>query len=61
MTAIHHRYATVHGQQLFYREAGPSDAPAVVLLHGFPATSFMFRELIPLLAGRRFLAHTADV
>jgi pimeloyl-ACP methyl ester carboxylesterase len=61
MTTIHHRYATVHGQQLFYREAGPSDAPAVVLLHGFPASSFMFRELIPLLAGRRFLARTADV
>jgi pimeloyl-ACP methyl ester carboxylesterase len=52
MTAVHHRYATVGGQQLFYREAGPSDAPAVVLLHGFPASSFMFRDLIPLLAGR---------
>jgi hypothetical protein len=34
----------VHGQRLFYREAGPRDAPAVVLLHGFPASSFMFRE-----------------
>jgi pimeloyl-ACP methyl ester carboxylesterase len=45
MTAGQHRYATVDGHQLFYREAGPSDAPAVVLLHGFPASSFMFREL----------------
>jgi pimeloyl-ACP methyl ester carboxylesterase len=51
MTTVHHRYATVEGQRLFYREAGPSDAPALVLLHGFPASSFMFRNLIPLLAG----------
>lgn len=52
MTTVHHRYATVRGRQLFYREAGPADAPAVVLLHGFPASSFMFRNLIPLLADR---------
>jgi pimeloyl-ACP methyl ester carboxylesterase len=52
MTTIHHRYATVGGQRLFYREAGPVDAPAVVLLHGFPTSSFMFRNLIPLLADR---------
>jgi pimeloyl-ACP methyl ester carboxylesterase len=52
MTTVHHRYATVRGRQLFYREAGPADAPAVVLLHGFPASSFMFRELIPQLADR---------
>ena len=49
---VHHRYATVHGRRLFYREAGPADAPALVLLHGFPTSSFMFRELIPALAGR---------
>jgi pimeloyl-ACP methyl ester carboxylesterase len=52
MHAIHYRYADVDGQWLFYREAGPADAPAVVLLHGFPASSFMFRDLIPLLADR---------
>ena len=52
MTIVHHRYATVNGQRLFYRQAGPAGAPVVVLLHGFPASSFMFRLLIPLLADR---------
>jgi pimeloyl-ACP methyl ester carboxylesterase len=52
MTSVHHRYATVGGRRLFYREAGPAGAPAVVLLHGFPASSFMFRDLFPLLADR---------
>jgi pimeloyl-ACP methyl ester carboxylesterase len=52
MQTVHHRYATVGGRRLFYREAGPADGPAVVLLHGFPASSFMFRNLIPLLADR---------
>jgi pimeloyl-ACP methyl ester carboxylesterase len=55
MPAIHYRYADVDGQRLFYREAGPSGAPALVLLHGFPASSFMFRDLIPLLADRYHL------
>jgi pimeloyl-ACP methyl ester carboxylesterase len=50
VTAVHHRYATVRNERIFYREAGPDDAPAVVLLHGFPASSFMFRNLIPVLA-----------
>jgi pimeloyl-ACP methyl ester carboxylesterase len=52
MTGVYHRYATVKGQRIFYREAGPTDAPAVVLLHGFPTSSFMFRDLIPALADR---------
>jgi pimeloyl-ACP methyl ester carboxylesterase len=39
MTAVHHRYATVRGRWLFYREAGPAGGPPVVLLHGFPASS----------------------
>jgi pimeloyl-ACP methyl ester carboxylesterase len=46
----YHRYTKVQGHRLFYREAGSTDAPAVVLLHGAPASSFMFRELIPELA-----------
>jgi pimeloyl-ACP methyl ester carboxylesterase len=40
MSQVHYRYATVDGRQLFYREAGPADGPALVLLHGFPASSF---------------------
>jgi len=50
MAAIHHRYATVDGHRLFYREAGTPGKPVLVLLHGFPTSSFMFRNLIPLLA-----------
>lgn len=49
---VHHRHTTVGGHRLFYREAGPQDAPALVLLHGFPTSSFMFRDLIPRLADR---------
>jgi pimeloyl-ACP methyl ester carboxylesterase len=49
---VHHRYATVQGRRLFYREAGPADAPVLVLLHGYPTSSFMFRGLIPALADR---------
>jgi pimeloyl-ACP methyl ester carboxylesterase len=52
MTVVHHRHATVDGQRLFYREAGPADAPTLLLLHGYPTSSFMFRELIPRLADR---------
>jgi pimeloyl-ACP methyl ester carboxylesterase len=52
MHATHYKYADIDGQQLFYREAGAADAPALVLLHGFPASSFMFRNLIPLLSDR---------
>jgi pimeloyl-ACP methyl ester carboxylesterase len=49
-TAPHHRTATVDGVEIFYREAGPADGPVVVLLHGFPTSSHMFRNLIPVLA-----------
>ena len=49
---IHYRDATVNGVKVFYREAGPADAPVVLLLHGFPTSSHMFRNLIPLLADR---------
>jgi pimeloyl-ACP methyl ester carboxylesterase len=45
-----YRTAVVDGHKIFYREAGPAQAPAVLLLHGFPSSSHMFRNLIPLLA-----------
>ena len=48
---IHHRTVAVDRHKIFYREAGPADAPVVLLLHGFPSSSHMFRNLIPLLAG----------
>jgi pimeloyl-ACP methyl ester carboxylesterase len=51
------QYASIHtvevdGLNLFYREAGPSDAPVLLLLHGFPTSSLMYRELMPRLASR---------
>lgn len=46
-----HRTIKVDGLDIFYREAGPRDAPAILLLHGFPTSSQMFRGLIPALAG----------
>jgi pimeloyl-ACP methyl ester carboxylesterase len=52
MTAINYRTANVDGRTTFYREAGPPDAPKLLLLHGFPSASHMFRDLIPLLADR---------
>ena len=51
-SAVHHRTATVNGLEVFYREAGDPQAPDVVLLHGFPTSSHMFRHLIPALADR---------
>jgi pimeloyl-ACP methyl ester carboxylesterase len=52
MADIAYRTADVDGLTVFYREAGAADAPTLVLLHGFPSASHMFRELIPLLADR---------
>ena len=49
---VHYRTASIDGVNVFYREAGPADAPAIVLLHGFPSSSNMFRNLIPELADR---------
>jgi alpha-beta hydrolase superfamily lysophospholipase len=48
----HYHTATVDNVSIFYREAGPADGPVVVLLHGFPTSSHMFRNLIPVLADR---------
>ena len=47
---ILHRRIDVGGVGIFYREAGPKDAPVILLLHGFPTSSHMFRNLIPALA-----------
>ncbi len=52
MTAIRYRFADAGGSKIFYREAGPAGAPKLLLLHGFPSASHMFRDLIPLLADR---------
>jgi len=49
---IFYRTVKIDGLDIFYREAGPKDAPAVLLLHGFPTSSHMFRNLIPFLAGK---------
>jgi pimeloyl-ACP methyl ester carboxylesterase len=50
---VTHYYTTkIDGIGIFYREAGPANAPVVLLLHGFPTSSHMFRNLIPLLADR---------
>lgn len=46
---IAYRTAKIDGMDIFYREAGPKDAPAILLLHAYPSSSFMFRNLIPLL------------
>ncbi len=50
METIHYRAADVNGLKISYREAGPVDAPTLLLLHGFPTAGHMFRDLIPLLA-----------
>jgi pimeloyl-ACP methyl ester carboxylesterase len=50
MYSMSYRKVEVEGFNVFYREAGPEDAPAILLLHGFPSASHMFRDLIPLLA-----------
>ncbi len=49
---VAYRHAVVDGITIFYREAGRADAPALLLLHGFPSSSHMFRELMPQLADR---------
>ncbi|QDV62897.1 alpha/beta fold hydrolase [Crateriforma conspicua] len=51
-TTVHHRTDQVDGLEIFYRESGPADAPTIVLLHGFPTSSHMFRNLIPRLSDR---------
>ena len=49
-TGVKHRTVTIDGLEIFYREAGREDAPVILLLHGFPTSSHMFRNLMPALA-----------
>jgi hypothetical protein len=50
-----YKTAKVNGLDIFYREAGPTNAPTIILLHGFPTSSYMFRNLIPALADKYHL------
>jgi pimeloyl-ACP methyl ester carboxylesterase len=49
---VHYEYANVDGLKIFYREAGDPSVPTILLLHGFPTSSHMYRNLIPLLADK---------
>jgi len=51
-TEIHYLNIKANGLNIFYREAGPKDAPVILLLHGYPTSSHMFRNLIPILDGK---------
>jgi pimeloyl-ACP methyl ester carboxylesterase len=51
-STVRHRAISINGLSICYREAGPKDAPAVLLLHGFPSSSHMFRNLIPALCDK---------
>jgi pimeloyl-ACP methyl ester carboxylesterase len=56
---VYYRTTTVDGLKVFYREAGPADAPVILLLHGFPSSSRMFDSLLPVL-GRRYHLFAPD-
>jgi len=49
---VHYRKLKANGQNIFYREAGAAGAPTILLLHGYPTSSHMFRDLIPMLSGK---------
>lgn len=55
VTQTIHKTINIDGVEVFYREAGPKDAPTILLLHGFPTSSHMFRNLMPALADRYHL------
>ncbi len=55
ISQVHYQRAKIDGVEIFYREAGPKGAPTLLLLHGFPTSSQMFRGLIPLLADKYHL------
>src|SRR5207244_1354856 len=56
-----YHYAIVDGSKIFYREAGSKTAPTIILLHGFPTSSHMFRNLIPALADRYHVIATDHI
>lgn len=60
MTTINYRAVDVDGTKIFYRQAGPKDTVTILLLHGFPSASHMFRDLIPVL-GERFQVIVPDL
>lgn len=49
---VHYRTVNANGLNIFYREAGPAGAPTILLLHGYPTSSHMFRNLIPMLSSK---------
>ena len=51
LSTVHYKTTRINDLDIFYRDAGPQNAPAILLLHGFPTSSNMFRNLIPRLAG----------
>ncbi|WP_394559275.1 alpha/beta fold hydrolase [Aquipseudomonas alcaligenes] len=51
-TQVLHQRLDLDGVEVFYREAGPPDAPVLLLPHGYPCSSYQFRNLMPLLANR---------
>lgn len=51
-SSVKYQTVEIEGQKIFYREAGAKDAPTILLLHGFPTSSHMFRNLIPQLADK---------
>ena len=55
MTSVRYQKIAVDGTSIFYRQAGPTGAPKLLLLHGFPTSSHMFRDLIPLLADHYYI------
>lgn len=54
-TDVTHRTLDLDGLEIFYREAGPADAPVLLLPHGYPCSSFQYRRLMPEQSGRAFL------
>ena len=49
---IYYRHISADGHKIFYRESGPQQAPIILLLHGYPTSSHMFRNLFPILSGK---------